>query len=65
MSKRKDNKKNYKYPKENGADDTSKNDKKKITQKKKKEKIINYKSIDELIEETKDIDNDNKNKKDQ
>ena len=32
---------------------------------KKKEKIIDSKSIDELIEETKDIDNDNKNKKDQ
>ena len=29
MSKRKDNKKNYKYPKENDADDTSKNDKEK------------------------------------
>ena len=30
-----------------------------------KKKIIDCKSIDELIEETKDIDNDNKNKKDQ
>ena len=29
MSKRKDNKTNYKYPKENDADDTSKNDKEK------------------------------------
>ena len=37
--------------------------KKKIAQKK-KEIIIDCKSIDELIEETKDIDNDNKNKKD-
>ena len=51
MSRRKYKKKNYKYPKENDADDNFKND------------IINCKSIDELIEETKDIDNDNKNKK--
>ena len=29
MPKRKDNKKNYNYPKENDADDTSKNDKEK------------------------------------
>ena len=37
MSKRNDNKKNYKYPKENDVDDTSKNDKeKKIAQKKRK-----------------------------
>ena len=35
MSKRKDNKKNYKYPKENDADDTSKNDKEKKQLKKK------------------------------
>ena len=62
MPKRKDNKKNYKYPKQNNADDTSKNDKEK---KQLKKKIIDCKSIDELIEETKDIDNDNKNKKDQ
>ena len=69
MSKRKDNKKNYKYPKENDVDDTSKSDKeKKIAHRKKtkkKEKIIDGKSNDELIEETNDIDKDNKNKKNQ
>ena len=69
MSKRKDNKKNYKYPKENEVDDTSKIDKeKKLAQKKKtkkKEKNIECKSYDALIEETKDIDNDHKNKNNQ
>ena len=52
MSRRKYNKNNYKYPKENDADGTSKNDKEK---KQLKKKIIDCKSIDELIEETKDI----------
>ena len=69
MSKRNDNKKNYKYPKENDVDDTSKSNKeKKIAHRKKtkkKEKIIDGKSNDELIEETNDIDKDNKNKKNQ
>ena len=69
MSKRKDNKKNYKYPKENEVDDTSKIDKeKKLAQKKKtkkKEKNIECKSYYALIEETKDIDNDHKNKNNQ
>ena len=40
MPRRKYNKKNYNYPKENDADDTSKNDKEKKQLKRKKKKKL-------------------------
>ena len=63
MSKRKDNKKNYKYPKDSDDYNTSINDKeKKIDKRKKKkknEKITDLKSNDQFIEEPKEMDNGN------
>ena len=61
MSKRKDNQKNYKYPKDNEDYNTSIKDKeKKIDKRKKKkknEKITDLKSNDQFIEEPKEMDN--------
>lgn len=63
MSKRKDNQKNYKYPKDNDDYNTSIKDKeKKIDKRKKKkknEKITDLKSNDQFIEEPKEMDNGN------